>query len=123
MATTSNGDSPAAVSGSRLELDYVKQAEKELKELFASVRRDRAKQVATCIDYLMHGVEPNLAIRPLALPKGLKAWQMKLNGSPALRVVYTVERGKLIIIYAGKKTAQGTDQQLIRTVEQRLRAL
>lgn len=124
MVTTSDGESAAAVSGVRREVVYVKQAEKELKQMFGSVPKWRATQVATCISYLADGVEPNLEIRQLALSKGLKAWEIKLNGSPALRVVFTTKvTGKLIILYAGKKTAQGTDQEMIRTVEARLKAL
>lgn len=107
-----------------LELVFVGRAEKELEQVLKSLPKHRAKQIITCIEFLCARQPPNLKIGHLHMSKGQTAMAMKLQGSPAVRVVYTTkEDGKLHILHVCKKTAEGTDQELIRTVELRLKAM
>ncbi len=107
-----------------LELVFVGRAEKELKQILQDLPKHRAKQVINCIEYLLARQPPNLEIGHLHVSKNQTAMAMKLQGSPAVRVVFTTkENGKLHILHVCKKTAEGTDQALIRTVELRLKAL
>ncbi|MDX5515826.1 type II toxin-antitoxin system RelE/ParE family toxin [Stenotrophomonas sp. RG-453] len=121
---TENDDSNQSRNVQTRELHFVGGARKELEELYSSVPRSKAKQIATCISFLTDGQAPSLDIRHLHVSKGYSAMEIRLKGSPALRVVYTMKQaGKMIILYAGKKTAEGTDRALISTVEARLKMI
>ncbi|SFW61076.1 Phage-related protein [Pseudomonas sp. NFACC09-4] len=55
---------------------------------------------------------------------GKRVHELIINGSPAYRCIYTVEvPGKIIVLHACKKTAEGADRQIKSTVELRLKAL
>lgn len=89
----------------------------DLGDLPVSIR-DRFSVALTAVQ---HGLEPTIAFRHLHVSKGKSAIELKINGRPAYRVVYTTKRpGKVDVVYAGKKTAQGTDTAMMDTVEKRL---
>lgn len=92
-------------------------AQNDLSDLPESIR-DRFSVALTAVQ---HGLEPTIAFRHLHVSKGKSAIELKINGRPAYRVVYTTKRsGKVDVVYAGKKTAQGTDTAMMETVEKRL---
>jgi len=50
-------------------------------------------------------------------------YQLKINGSPAWRLVYYIgDEGKIVVLLATDKTTEGRDPAIARTVELRLKA-
>jgi phage-related protein len=93
---------------------------REFQKLPESIR----DQFSTSIHAVAKGCMPLLRINHLQLKKGLIAVELKINGSPAYRCVYTTKiEGKIHVVYAREKTANGTDKQLIATVTKRLKNL
>lgn len=88
---------------------------KEMKELPDGVR-DRF-----LVDLVMisKGMEPCLQIQHLKAA-GDGVMELKINGSPAYRLVYTAKfLGKIVVLAARAKTAQGTDKTLIDVARKR----
>lgn len=54
---------------------------------------------------------------------GDKVFELKINGSPAWRLVYTVYENNIFILCLRKKTAQGKDKALISLAKKRLKLL
>jgi len=80
-----------------------------------------------CREFALTAVQydqtPTLTLKHLNVSGG-SAIELIINGRPAYRLVYTTKvPGKVYILFAGKKTAQGTDRSLIETVEARLRQI
>lgn len=99
---------------------FVGSALKDLKALPQVVR----DAFAVALTAAQHNQVPTLDFKHLHVSKGNSAIELKINGRPAYRVVYTTKApGKVHVLYAGKKTAQGTDRQLIETVEARLKSI
>lgn len=81
-------------------------------------------QIANSLTALQSGAKAELEISHLSLPRGMVAMELKIQGSPAYRCVFNMkDAGILYVLYVGKKTATGTDKQLIETVISRLKAV
>ncbi|MCS3745809.1 phage-related protein [Xanthomonas arboricola] len=103
-----------------LELVFVDSTLKDLKKL----PKDKRTQIGNSLTAVQHGRAPFLQFAHLHLPKGMSAIELKINGSPGFRCVYTTKvAGKLHVVYVGKKTTDGTDRQLIELVIKRVRKL
>jgi phage-related protein len=101
------------------QLDVVisKPVKKELADLPEKIR----DQFLVNILMLSSGVEPDLKLSHLSAV-GPGVIELKINGSPAYRLVYTTKfKGELVILAARAKTAEGTDRQLLETVTSRLK--
>lgn len=102
------------------EVVFVGPVKKELL-VFPEHIRDAFLNALTAVQ---HDQAPTLEIEHLHLPKKRSAIELKINGRPAYRVVYNTKvPGKVLVLYAGKKTAQFTDRQLISTVNARLKSV
>lgn len=95
-----------------------KQVFKELEALPPSIRG----QFLVAIERLQNGFDPGLPISYLtSVDKGVA--ELKINGRPAHRLVYTTKfAGKLVILAARPKTCQGQDQSLVDVARKRLKA-
>lgn len=96
-----------------------KATHKELSEFPESVR----DQFLVGIENLTWGLDPGpgLTVAPLsAVGKGVL--ELKKNGSPAFRLVYTLKfPGLLVVLAARPKTTNGVDKQLIEVAASRLK--
>lgn len=100
-------------------IEFVGSTQKDLKALPTDVRDD----FATSLLAVQHGLDPLLKFKHLHVSKG-SAIELIINGRPAYRVVYSTKApGKVHVLFAGKKTAQGTDKKLMETVEARLKSI
>lgn len=70
------------------------------------------------IERLSLGLAPMLAVAPLRDV----ILELKINGSPAYRLLYTLKiAGKMIVLAARSKTKNGPDKQLIEVATSRLK--
>lgn len=94
-----------------------KQAEKEYGSLPEPIR----DQFSVALENISWGLEPGMTVSHLAaVGKGVA--ELKKNGSPAFRVVYTTKfKDKLVVLLARPKTAQGQDKKLIEAAASRLK--
>ena len=75
------------------------------------------------LDSVAHGNRPSLEIDHLT-SVGKGAIEIKINGRPAYRCVYTNKLdGKLVILHAFKKTTNGPDTHNCEVARQRLKEL
>ena len=75
------------------------------------------------LDMVAHGLEPLMTSKPIK-GHGPGIFELVKNGSPAYRCVYyTGIPGRVIVLFAGVKTATGGDKHLIDTVVERLKAV
>lgn len=89
---------------------------KEMKKL---PDRDRERFLFDLL-LISHGAEPTLPIQHLKAV-GAGVMELKINGSPAYRLVYTAKfPGKIVVLAARAKTAQGTDKTLMDVARKRL---
>lgn len=80
-------------------------------------------QVLESLENVRHGMDPGMKFEHLDAC-GPGVIELKKNGSPAYRCVYyTKVPGKVIVLYAGAKTATGRDKKLLETVADRLKTL
>lgn len=79
-------------------------------------------QFAVALTAVQHDQAPTMKLKHLNVSKDNVAVELIINGRPAYRLVYTTKKpGKVIVLFAGKKTAQGVDKTLMKTVEARLK--
>jgi phage-related protein len=79
-------------------------------------------QFAVALTAVQHHQAPSMKLKHLHVSKEKVAIELIINGRPAYRLVYTTKTpGKVIVLFAGKKTAQGVDKTLMNTVEARLK--
>lgn len=101
----------------RRRCDFSKQVVKEMEALPASIRH----QFLVSIEQLELGLEPVLPISHLS-SAGKGIVEMKINGRPAYRLVYTTKyEGKVVILAARSKSCEGQDKTLVEVVRQRLK--
>lgn len=95
-----------------------KAASKELGDFPESIR----DQFLVSLESLSWDLEPGLQVAPLSsVAKGVL--ELKRNGSPAYRLVYTMKfPGKVVVLAARPKTCNGVDRQLIAIAAARLKA-
>lgn len=75
------------------------------------------------LDMVAHGLDPSMKSKKIE-GHGPGLFELVKNGSPAYRCVYyTKIPGKVIVLFAGVKTATGGDKHLIDTVVERLKAV
>lgn len=48
-------------------------------------------------------------------------YELIINGRPAWRCIYYVEKGKVVVLHATEKTTNGADRQIKNVVEERLK--
>lgn len=118
--STKNDNNQLDTKKRQLDVVMERAVEREFQSLPESVR----DQFSNSIHAVASGCTPFLRINHLQLKKGLIAIELKINGSPGYRCVYTTKiEGKIHVVYAREKTANGTDKQLIETVTKRLKKL
>ena len=102
---------------SKLQLEYAgAQAAKSLKSLPRNISIES-------FDSVINGGRSTLPIEHLSAI-GPGVFEMKINGRPAFRCVYTTKvSGKVVILHAFKKTTNGPDQANLKTVKDRLKSL
>lgn len=95
-----------------------KAASKELEDFPESIR----DQFLVSLESISWDLEPGLQVAPLSsVAKGVL--ELKKNGSPAYRLVYTMKfPGKVVVLAARPKTCNGVDKQLIAIAAARLKA-
>ena len=105
---------------SKLQLEYAgAQAAKSLK----SLPRNISIEFLVSFDSVINGGISTLPIEHLSAI-GPGVFEMKINGRPAFRCVYTTKvSGKVVILHAFKKTTNGPDQANLKTVKDRLKSL
>ncbi|HDS0943446.1 MULTISPECIES: type II toxin-antitoxin system RelE/ParE family toxin [Stenotrophomonas] len=119
MKSHKSTDSEAQQQKRPREVIFLGQTLKDYKDLPAHIH-DPFGFALTAVQY---DQTPTLRLKHLNVSRG-SAIELIINGRPAYRLVYTTkEPGKVHILYAGKKTAQGTDRALIDTVEARLKQI
>ncbi len=102
------------------EFSFVGSAQKDLKA-FPKPIMEEFNVALTAVQY---DKPPTMPVKHLHLSKGKSAIELIRNGRPAYRVVYSTKKpGQVYVLYAGKKTTQGTDRSLIEVVEERLKAI
>lgn len=68
------------------------------------------------------GLTPELKVAPLGVV-GKGVLELKINGRPAYRLVYTLEfKGEVIVLAARRKTCNGPDKKLIEVAASRLKS-
>jgi phage-related protein len=90
----------------------------ELKDLPEPVRN----QFLVNLEMVRVGLDPDLSLEHLT-SVGQGVIELKINGRPAFRLVYTTKiPGKILVVAARAKTANGVDRKLIGTVKRRLKS-
>ncbi|MEJ3577124.1 type II toxin-antitoxin system RelE/ParE family toxin [Pseudomonas fragi] len=78
---------------------------------------------AVSLTMMGKGMEPTCAVSPLA-SLGHGVYELKINGRPAWRCIYTTEvAGKIVVLHVTEKTTNGSDRQIANVVEERLKTL
>lgn len=96
-----------------------KQTEKEFEE---DLPKTIGKQFAVAMEQLSWDLEPGLTVSTLSAA-GKGVLELKINGRPAWRLVYTLKfEGKLVVLAARRKTTNGPDRQLIEVAASRLKS-
>lgn len=117
MTPIDNGNDPDTPQQPRLLWD-----EAVLKE-FRKIPESKRDQFLICLEAVRLGLPPPLKHEKLdAAGKGVV--ELKINGSPAYRCMYTVlKSGDVVVLHVTPKTTNGQDKQLISTTRQRLKRL
>lgn len=98
--------------------DISKAVRKELADLPASVR----DQFLVALENISWGLDPGLTVAPLSTTVGKGILELKINGRPAYRLIYTLKfQGKVVVLAARIKTTNGVDKQLIEVAASRLK--
>jgi phage-related protein len=96
-----------------------KAVRKELESLPASVRN----QFLVALEQISWGLNPGLIVAPLSNTVGKGILELKINGKPAYRLVYTLNfPGKVVVLAARPKTTNGVDKQLVEVAASRLKS-
>lgn len=92
-------------------------AERELADFPQNIRN----RFLFALEQVSLGLQPVLPVRPLqAVGPGVV--ELKINGSPAYRLVYTLKfDGYVVVLAARRKTTNGPDKQLIEVTASRLK--
>lgn len=94
-----------------------KQVHKELTKLPEKIR----DQFLVALENISWGLDPGLTVDSLP-PVGKGVAELKINGRPAYRLVFTTKfAGKVVVLAARSKTSEGPDQQLIEVAKMRLK--
>jgi phage-related protein len=100
-------------------IDLTKAVRKELKSFPEPIR----DQCLVALANISLGLDPGLTVAPLSNTVGKGVLELKINGRPAYRVVYTLNfPGKVVVLAARTKTSNGVDKQLIEVAASRLKA-
>ena len=83
---------------------------------------DIKEQFVLSLSFLQYGMEPLLKTKPMkGLGKGVI--ELKKNGKPAYRCVYTIKDDVVYVLHAFSKTSDGTDSKHEKTVKLRYKSL
>lgn len=101
------------------ELDYCASAKKELQAL----PLQHSVSFIHNLEFVCNGMQPSLKLDFLDdIEPGVI--ELKRNGKPAFRCIYyTKIPGKVYLVWAGKKTTNGSDPQIKNVVRLRIKAL
>lgn len=95
-----------------------KAVQKEFKDLPEAVR----DQFLVALERLRLGLDPGMPIAHLGTV-GKGVCELKRNGSPAYRLIYTLKfQGKVVVLAARPKTTNGADKVLQAAAGARLKA-
>lgn len=98
--------------------DIGKAVLKELEALPEWVR----DQFLVALENISWGLPPGLTVASLSAA-GRGVMELKINGRPAYRLVYTLKvPGKVVVLAARPKTCNGPDRQLIEVAASRLKS-
>jgi phage-related protein len=92
---------------------------------FKALPKDKQEVFAKALTDIMNGRPPAMKPKPL---KGLGknktgVLELKINGSPAYRVVYVIKAGVLYLLHAFTKTTNGVDKRAMDTVVKRYKEI
>jgi len=98
-------------------IEINKAVHKELADLPKTIR----DQFLVALEAISWGLAPTLKSSPLNKTVGAGVWELKINGSPAYRLVYTLNfTGVVVVLAARRKTTNGVDKQLVEVAASRL---
>jgi len=110
-------ENQSEVSDKQRSYEISKQVRKELGDIPESIR----DQFLVALENISWGLESGLTVAYLkAVGKGVA--ELKINGRPAYRLVYTTKfPSKLVVLAARSKTCEGQDKKLIEVAASRLK--
>lgn len=80
-------------------------------------------QFLASLELVSHGSDPFLEVRALQGKEAKGILELKINGRPAYRLMYTLMFSGFVVVLAARiKTKNGTDQQLIEVAASRLKS-
>lgn len=84
---------------------------KQAKKGFSKLDDETKELFLNSLRMIAWGIATELEVSPLKHHVGRKAFELKINGSPAKRCVYVVEGyGKVVVLHAFEKTCNGVDK-------------
>ena len=106
-----------------MKLQFVSHAaEREFNKL--NLPKDVAEDFAKALDDILTGRAPALPTESLQHTVGKGAIELKINGSPAYRLVYVSKyNDTLYILHTFKKTTNGVDRPAMKLAEKRYKEI
>lgn len=95
---------------------------KPVRKELADLPDSRRDQFLVALENISWGLDPGLNVAHLSTA-GKGVLELKINGSPAYRLVYTLKfEGKVVVLAARAKTSEGQDKQLLEVSASRLKS-
>lgn len=117
MSDTPSTDSDSSTRSART-LHFSPAVRREVADLPEGIR----DQFLFSLEQVSHGSAPSLPVRALQGKEAKGILELKINGRPAYRLLYTLMFSGFVVVLAARiKTKNGTDQQLIEVAASRLK--
>lgn len=120
MSDTQSTDSDSSTRSTRSTrtVYFSPAVRREVADLSESIR----DQFLASLEKVSHGVDPFLPVRALQGKEAKGILELKINGRPAYRLLYTLTFSGFVVVLAARiKTKNGKDQQLIEVAASRLK--